>query len=256
MMLFTTTSFVGVDPTAGRRPIAYAALDGKLGLLALGKGDLDQVLAFIAGQQAAVVALCSPRRPSVRVMENPEIREQLSPPPRPGRWTKFRLAEYQLRQHHISIHQIPAEIKDCPNWMKVGFNFYDRLEGLGYQYYPAPDSHHQLLEVYPHACYTVLLGQVPFPKSTLEGRIQRQLVLYDHEINVPDPMRLFEEITRHRLLKGILPVEHLYSPGELDALVGAYTAYLAATRPEQTMQMGHPDEGLVVVPCAELKLRY
>jgi Protein of unknown function (DUF429) len=256
MVLFTNTSFIGVDPTAGKRPIVYAALDSELHLLALGKGDLDQVLAFIAGHQQAYVAVCSPRRPGKRVMEIPEIREQISPVPRPGRWTKFRLAEYQLRKRHISIHQTPVEEQDCPNWMKVGFNLYSRLEGLGYQYFPAHESRHQLLEVYPHACYTVLLGLVPFPKSTLEGRIQRQLVLYDQQLNVPDPMRLFEEITRYRLLKGILPVEHLYSPGELDALVGAYTACIAATRPEQTTLIGHPDEGLVVLPCAELKMHY
>jgi Protein of unknown function (DUF429) len=256
MMLFTNTSFIGVDPASGRRPIVYAALDGELHLLALGKGDLDQVLAFIAGQQQAFVAVCSPRRPGIRVMEIPEIREQISPAPRPGRWTKFRLAEYQLRKHHISINQTPADEQDCPSWMRVGFSLYSRLEGLGFTSFSAPDSHRQLLEVYPHACYTVLLGQVPFPKSTLEGRIQRQLVLYDQQLNVPDPMRLFEEITRHRLLKGVLPLDQLYTPGELDALVGAYTACMAATRPNQITLLGHPAEGQVVLPGPELKMHY
>jgi hypothetical protein len=69
-------------------------------------------------------------------------------------------------------------------------------------------------------------------------------------------MLLFEEITRHRLLKGILPLEPLYSAGELDALAAAYTAWLAALHPDQVTLLGDPQEGQVVLPGAELKFRY
>ena len=75
-------------------------------------------------------------------------------------------------------------------------------------------------------------------------------------MNVPDPMRFFEEITRHKLLKGILPNEDLYTPGELDALVSAYTAWLIANHPEQVTLLGDPVEGQIVLPAAELKPRY
>jgi predicted RNase H-like nuclease len=67
---------------------------------------------------------------------------------------------------------------------------------------------------------------------------------------------MFEEITRHRLLQGILPVNDLCSPGELDALVGAYTAWLAATKPDQITLLGDPDEGQIVLPVPELKAHY
>ena len=40
-------------------------------------------------------------------------------------------------------------------------------------------------------------------------------------------MEFFEEVTRHRLRHGILPLEKLYTPGELDALTAAYLAWLA-----------------------------
>ncbi len=72
----------------------------------------------------------------------------------------------------------------------------------------------------------------------------------------PDPLRFFEEITRHRLLKGILPLEDICAPGELDALVAAYTACLAANHLEQVTILGHPDEGQTYLPVAELKPRY
>src|SRR5512143_4176685 len=108
-MLFSGSSYVGIDPTAAHKPFAYASLDNDLRLTALGRGSLEEVLAFTAGQQQAMVAVCAPRRPSQRLMERMELRDSLHPPPRPGRWMSFRLVEYLLRQHGISCYKTPAD---------------------------------------------------------------------------------------------------------------------------------------------------
>lgn len=254
-MFTTQTTFVGIDPTAGRRPITYAALDSGLRLLALGAGDLNEVIAFVAGLSQALVAVSAPQRPNQGLMNRPEIREQFSPPPRPGRWTNFRVAEFQMRQHRISCPQTPAQEKNCPVWMQVGFALYRRLEGLGFLPFPQP-APKRWIEVYPHACFCVLLGKKPFPKTTLEGRLQRQLVLYEENLHIPDPMRFFEEITRHRLLTGALPYQEVYETRVLDALVSAYVAYLVEKHPERVTFLGDEQEGQVVLPTAELKPRY
>jgi hypothetical protein len=159
-------------------------------------------------------------------MTRPEVRELLHPAPHPGRWENFRLADFLLRQHNIAIPQTPADEQDCPNWMKNGFLLFRRLEELGYQCYPEKGAERQFLEVYPYAAYAVLLGVLPLPKYSLEGRLQRQLALFEVDLEIPDPMRFFEEITRHRLLKGVLPFDELYTAAELDALAAAYTALL------------------------------
>src|SRR5512139_3460648 len=125
-------------------------------------------------------------------MARPEIRQDLTPPPTPGRWTNFRLADYMLRQHNLSIPQTPSNEDDAPNWMRNGFALFHRLEMLGYRTYPETGADRQNLEVYPYACYSVLLGILPFPKHTLEGRLQRQLALFEREVDVPDAMRFFE----------------------------------------------------------------
>ena len=256
-MFMEHSTFIGIDPTAGRRPFAYAALDGDLRILALRHGEMDEVLAFVAGQSQSAVAVCAPRQPNLQVMERPEVRQQLTPPPKPGRWGNFRMAEYLLRQRHINSPKTPSQEKDCPNWMRMGFKLYRRLEEeLGYQAYPDENGQRLSLEVYPYACYTVLLGLPPYPKNALEGRLQRQLILSEQKINVADPMRFFEEITRYRLLHGMLPEEGVYTPGELDALVAAYTAWKASLHPEQVTCLGHADEGQVVLPVSELKSRY
>ena len=255
-MFYTNSTFIGIDPTAGEKPFVYAALAHDLQLLALGHGSIDDVLAFSAGQRQAVVAVCAPRRPNQGVMSRPEIRQNLSPPPNPGRWSNFRLADFALRQHNLSIPQTPSVEDDAPNWMRNGFALFHRLESLGYHTYPESGEERQNLEVYPYACYAVLLGVLPFPKHTLEGRLQRQLALFERDLDVPDAMRIFEEITRHRLLKGVLPLETLFSAGELDALVAAYTAWLAALHSDKVTLLGDPVEGQVVLPGVDLKSRY
>jgi hypothetical protein len=250
-MFFMNSIFIGIDPTAGDKPFIYAALDSDRRLLALGSGSIDDVLAFAAGQKQALAAVCAPQRPNQGVMARAEVRQNLLPPPNPGRWENFRLADYLLRQRNLSIPQTPSDEADCPNWMRNGFAVFHRLEELGYAEYPQENAERQRLEVYPHASYAALLGGLPFHKHTLEGRLQRQLALYEQEMDIPDPMNFFEEITRHRLLKGVLPTEILYTAGELDALVAAYTAWLAASHPDQVTLLGDPQEGQIVLPTLE-----
>jgi hypothetical protein len=255
-MFSSGSSFIGIDPTAGHKPFAYAALDTDLRLIALGRGSLDEVLAFTAGQRQAIVAVCAPRRPSQRLMERTELRDSLNPQPRPRRWMSFRLVEYLLRQHGISCYKTPPDEKACPNWMQMGFHLYKRLEKMGYQPYPSEKPAMQWLEVYPHACFCTLLGHVPLPKNTLEGRLQRQLVLHKQKISIPDPMEFIKGLTSQHLLQGSLPQDSLYTQGELDALVAAYTAFQATAHPNQVTSLGDASEGLVILPVPELRRRY
>ncbi|GAB4579357.1 MAG: hypothetical protein Fur0022_20950 [Anaerolineales bacterium] len=254
-MLFDKTTFIGIDPTAGQKPFTYVALDGDLSVFALGQGHLDDILAFVGGQQNAFVAINAPQQPNQKRMAAREVRQLLNPPPRSGRWQGFRVAEYELHTRGISIPRTPDQEEACSRWMQMGFNLFRGIKKLGYV--PFPGEHtHQVLEVYPHGAYAALLERLPFPKHTLEGRIQRQLVLYLQKLKVANPMEIFEEITRHRLLQGILPLEKLYSASELDALVAAFTAWLAGTHSENITLVGDMGEGQIALPVPALKAHY
>ena len=256
-MLFSDTTYIGIDPTAGEKPFVYAAVDHDLSIIALGHGDIDDTLAFSAGQRRALVAVSAPQQPNIGLMKDEEFRNSISPRPNPGRWENFRYAEFLLRQHNIHIPQTPSSESDCPNWMRMGFLVFNRLSSIGYKPYQNGDiGDRMFIEVYPHACFTVLLNLIPFLKNSLEGRLQRQLVLYDKKMDVPDPMRIFEEITRHRLLSGVLPLGDLFSPGELDALIAAYTAWMVVNKPDETILLGDNREGQVVVPASKLSPIY
>jgi hypothetical protein len=111
-------------------------------------------------------------------------------------------------------------------------DFRRRLDPAGLVPFSKTDPR-EWLETNSQDCYQALIEQELFSRRTLEGRIQRSLILYDEGFQIPDPMDFFEEITRHKLMQGILPLENLRSAKELDALASAYVAWLTINRPNQ-----------------------
>lgn len=252
-MLITDSVFVGIDPTSAHKSFTYAALDKGLNLIALSDGELDDVMAFVGGHASAIVAVNAPaglNRGLVRDKKK-ELFKSLK-----TRALGFRVAELDLRERGIPISGTPATVSACPAWMQAGFTLYRKLEKMGFKKYPADQSPHQVLETQPHAAFCVMAGVVPQSKPSLEGKIQRQLLLYEAGLRIKDPMDFFEEITRHKMLKGTWPLDMLYQPEQLDALVAAYTAWYAIHRPDDISAVGDRKEGMIVLPEKNLKEKY
>ena len=112
-------------------------------------------------------------------------------------------------------------------------SFQKELAGMGISGLSNHDERRRFVETKAQDCYRMLAGSKLLSSRTFEGRIQRSLILYEEGFQIPDPMDLFEEITRHKLLQGVLPIEDLYSTKELDSLVAAYLAWMTANRPNQ-----------------------
>jgi hypothetical protein len=254
MMDLSRTVFIGIDISSGRRGFTYAALDLERHLMALCQGDLQEIVAYTAGQSAAFAAIGGPPRPNQGLLAGSDQQEGLFPLPQ-GKDAQMRLAEHELAQKGITPARTPATVSACPGWMRLGFELYHHLQTVGYQAFPCEDAPRQYLETPPEAAYWSMLGLAPFAAATLESRLQRQLLLYEHGLPVRDSLYFLEEVTRHRLLKGILPVEHLHTPAELNALVLAYTAWLAANEPSQVIRMGDASEGEIVLPVAQAAQR-
>ncbi|MDP1545762.1 MAG: DUF429 domain-containing protein [Anaerolineales bacterium] len=252
-MLLPDSVFVGVDPTSSHNSFTYVALDKGLNLLALGDGELDEVTAFLAGQRSAVVAVNAPSGVN-RGLAREKKKELFKT--RKSRSSGFRLAELELRERGIAVSGTPATIAACSAWVQAGFSLYRKLEKMGFSKYPTDGGTHQFLETHPHACFCALVGDIPMPKPSLEGKIQRQLLLYEKGLRFKDPMDFFEEITRHKMLKGLWPLDLLYLPEQLDAMAAAYTAWLAVIRPESVISVGNPKEGVIVLPVDHLKEKY
>jgi predicted nuclease with RNAse H fold len=254
-MLFTDSAFIGIDPTSSHKSFTYAALDKDLNLIALSDGEMEDVTAFVAGQRSAMVAINAPAGVN-RGLVREKIKKEMLTPLKKIRGAEFRLAEYELRERGISVSGTPASAALSPAWIQIGFDLYRRLEKLGFTKYPDRESKYQILETHPHACFCVMIGQPPLSKPSLEGRLQRQVILYERGLKIKDPMDFFEEITRYKMIKGIWPMELLYQPEQLDALVAAYTAWLAVNRADKISSVGDEYEGLIVLPEKNLREKY
>jgi predicted nuclease with RNAse H fold len=255
MMLFSDVAYMGIDPTAGTRPIDYAVIDKRKQILAMDQGDIESVLAFVAGLENVIVAIAAPQAPNKGLMRQPEFRRRYNLQPEGKTWAKWRVCEFLLRHRNIRLYNTPADEKKAPGWVRNGFRLFRRLQEMSFQLFQVGEepAGHTLLEANPHASFSVLLGHRPLLKRTLEGRMQRQLVLYQEGFDIFNPLRVLEEMTRHHLLTGNLPLEGLCESDALDALVAAYTAFLAGEEPRRVTQVGEPEEGLITLPVNELK---
>lgn len=253
-MLITETTFIGITPASENKTFTYAALDKDLRLLTLADGDLDDLIAFVTEKSSVMVAVNAPASVNRGVVRESSKRAKLTP--NQTSRTNLRLAEHELRRRGISVSKTPANVADCPAWMQAGFALHRALEKAGFKKYPADGAAHQVIESQPHAAFCVMTGAVPQPRNSLEGLIQRQLVLFEAGMRIKDPMDFFEEITRYKMVKGIFPMELLYLPEQLDSLAAAYTAWLATVKPDRVSAIGEFSEGMIVLPEKELKQKY
>lgn len=245
---------VGIDCTSGRQAFTYAALDRDLRVVSLSELELEDLTESLREKDSVCVAVNSPSHVNTGV-----IRKRLESQKGPShavRGADIREAEHELQRRGIMIGGTPRNEAFCPGWVQLGFELHRRLAQLGLKPFPADDAPRQWLESHPHAGFCALLGRVPLPKPTLEGRLQRALVLFERGVHIHDPMAFLEEITRHRLLHGLLPMELVLSQDQLDALLAAYTAWLSSVRPADVTQLGNRQEGYITVPVSKLQDKY
>lgn len=254
--------FLGIDISIGSKPVTFVALDSDQQALAIGEGDIADALAYAAGQMSgALVAINAAPHPNRGRMKLDEVRRKLKPTPPKGRFLHLRQVEYELIQAGIGVTETPDSPERSLPWVRRGFLLVERLEEMGYRAFPAQAEppavepgdellavKRQWLETRADAAFWSLLDVVPLPAGTLEGRIQRQLALLDEDLKVPDAMVFFEEITRFKLLKSILPTKYILSQAEINAWVVAHTAWLAANEPGRTRRFGEAEEGFIYLP--------
>jgi hypothetical protein len=140
-----------------------------------------------------------------------------------------------LKEHQsvlLVVHSVNAKTSQV-----LYDEFRWQISQMGFHPYSTKDGSLLWVESAGDKCYRVFQPNL-FPRQSLEGRLQRALILYDEGLQIPDPMDFFEEITRHKLLQGVLPSENIYSSRQLDALAMAYVAWTAGNPEENTAARG------------------
>lgn len=144
---------------------------------------------------------------------------------------KWNIAESlaYLEQYESALLAITSSSQKRENQAE----FKNKITLAGFKPSRGESATRQWVETDAQDCFHALSGQEILPRRTLEGRIQRALILYEEGLRIPDPMDFFEEITRHKLMQGILPLENVYLFRQLDALAAAYIAWMTLNRSGQ-----------------------
>ncbi|HEX8106065.1 MAG TPA: DUF429 domain-containing protein [Solirubrobacteraceae bacterium] len=216
-------------------------------------GTVEQIARTIQGfgYGGAVVGVDAPSGYRLDLLgEGSPAREALGLPA--GRYERMRVCDALLFRHGLPLYPVPAAGQArtaWEAWVHVGFGVFEALApSLGRFRPPRPDGayegavdagalrHGRLAETYPDAVFCALLGHRPSPKRTPWGLQQRIRALRDRRVVDADGGLW------HRTLD------------ELDACAAAYAARALAAG--DGLWVGDPDEGVIVLPGAELLPRY
>lgn len=239
--------FIGLVPITPHLNYEISVLDENRHLLRLEEAGQQDALSILSGYENATVALCLPPQLNNGMVNKSSQKHTGRGRPSQKRQNK-RLCEYVLSRHGVKIPSTPAVLEDCPSWMKEGFSFYQQLKEIGFSDFSVPCQPRMVFETQPEGIFRSILCKPLLPLKSLEGRLQRLLILYDHGVRIADPMTFFEEVTRHRIIQGTLPVQTLMSIVEIESLAAAYMAWLMADQPHKTIRIGNEEEGILVLP--------
>jgi hypothetical protein len=242
--------FAGMELSAGGRKCSTAALTSRLDVLFVKASAAEEWALELASFGELSIAVSGPLRAH---SPSAEGTARSGDARRRGKWKGARSAEVEIRRRGIPIRLTPAGEDAAPALLRASWRLARELRQRGFQEEGGRRlSPRLLIETRPAACAAVLLGRIPFKRETLEGRIQRQLLLFREKVAVPDPMDSLEELTAHHLLSGRLALRGIRTPEELDALLAAYTAWRAACLPDSVTWLGRGRNGQICLPVKEL----
>ncbi|MFC2064964.1 hypothetical protein ACFLXB_07695 [Chloroflexota bacterium] len=245
-MSISGSIYIGIDPFSQQGSFTYSKLDEECNLISLDYGEISEISQLIPPDEQVYIAVNGPRNTNLGFAMEELVAKGLKPGQLRG--GDLRIAEKLIREKGINISATPSKKELCPEWMHLSFLIFEELEKINFSAFPTTNCDRQYLETHSQAFFCTLLEQTPLPKSNIEGRLQRQLILFDLGVGIHNPMTFFEEITHHKLINGILPFDLVYASEQLDSIAAAYTAFLAATQPKHISMVGSDDEGFIILP--------
>lgn len=151
---------------------------------------------------------------------------------------KWDVAEVLSYLHDFQNSTLVINTPSTKRGREVYADLRENAAQAGYKAFFETSHPKRWLETNPQDCFRALGGHRVLPHRVLEGRLQRTAILYEQGLQLTDPVDMFEEMTRYKLIQGILPLENLRSPRELDALAAAYLAWMSINRRARIMVTG------------------
>jgi hypothetical protein len=239
-------TYIGIDVQAVQKPYFYSALNTDLENIACGHGRLGDVLAFLSGQSSALVAVNGPI--CFQFAADSLVQGGLFEADQTSQHKVNRTGDAELTARGYNPGSAPVSGKKPPLWVERSLELTAGIRQLGYGSFSNPDGSNTFFETQCDAAYWLSTGAMPYDSRSLEGRLQRQLLLCEFGFPLKDPMAFLEEFTRFRLRTTQVPMSYIQPAHELRALMAAATAWLMDVRPEAVEHLGEMNEGEIFLP--------
>ncbi len=221
-------TYIGIDVQAVQKPYFYSALNADLENIACGHGRLGDVLAYLSGQTSALVAVNGPI--CFQNAEDDLVQGGLFDADQTSQHKVNRTGDIELAARGFKPGSSPASGKKVPLWVERSLELTTGIRQLGYRNLDLSESSRTFFETQSDAAYWLATGAMPYDSRSLEGRLQRQLLLCEFGFPLKEPMAFLEEFTRFRLRTSQVPMSYIQPAHELRALMSAATAWLMDVR--------------------------
>lgn len=237
--------FTGID--VHLRSVVISTIDEKLNVIEVEEVSFVEAVNRVELYSPAIVAIDAPANLNTGLMNDEKYRTSIGSKIK-GHYNK-KVSEYELSRRGINPFSTPdsigkIRIRNHLSWMEKGFWIYETLMGKGYillnekNYLDNKDN--GVIEVFPHASFSTLAGEILPNKNSDEGINQRYILLEKAEFNN---------------LESILSrLKRRDKDDYLDSLVAAYTGYLIYTG--KGSFVGDIDEGQIALPVSNIKDSY
>ncbi|RMD01106.1 DUF429 domain-containing protein [Clostridium autoethanogenum] len=237
--------FCGID--VHLRTLSIAEIDENFNVNLLKNMTLNELEEYIKTTPITLIGIDAPYNLNQGLMNDEAYRNKLGRKIN-GHYNK-KVSEYELSRRGINPFSTPASMeivrsKNYLSWMETGFKVYNILKerefGLLNESNLNEKKDRGMIEVFPHACFTVLAGKLLSNKNTEKGINER--------INVIEGQG-FTGIRDY-----IQNINKKYKDDFLDALIAAYTVYKIYN--ESGTFVGDIVEGQIALPVDKIKDSY
>jgi hypothetical protein len=236
------TCYIGLDINSRSPYYSALAIDTKLTPLFELSGNWEELLGSLKEYERIIVAINTPTMVNKGFLTQSHIKKH-----KPGKWPDVRRIEYELEEYGAPIYHTPKKKSNLLAVQQHGFLLIQNLVEAGFKQY-GEASEKVFLEVPAETAFWSLETKPLYAADSFIGQIQRQLMLLELGINLPDPMDFFEEITRFKLLTGKVSLEMILETPRLNTWINAYTALLIEQNPSRVARFGYPQEGFLYLP--------
>lgn len=238
-------NFIGID--VHLHSVVVAVIDENLNIIEVSNVSFEEAMNKIEAYLPMIISIDAPSSLNKGLMNDEEYRKNIGRKIN-GHYNK-KVSEYELSRRGINPFSTPESMEKVRSrndlsWMENGFLLYNDLIDKGYmllnQNNYVDNMGNGIVEVFPHASFSTLAGQLLQNKNTDEGLNQRWLLLQQLGLNNLDSI--------------MKDVKRKDKDDYLDALVAAYTGYEVHSR--KGSFIGDANEGQIALPISDIKESY